>query len=79
MADKQHYVKVTFEFGTDEDGVFTPKNSGECVWVSMPYEAAVILQNSSVLPAITDMISSAGKLGMDVVTTGSVPPGQAKR
>jgi hypothetical protein len=71
MADKQHYVKVTFEWGNDEDGEFTPKNSGDIVWVSMPYENSVVLQNAAILPAINMMIEEAGKLGLDMV--GGMP------
>lgn len=77
MSEKQHYVKVTFEFGTDVDGEYTPKNSGECVWVSMPYDPAVLLQNHAILPGVTSMIEKAGELGME--TTTNVPPGLAKK
>ena len=71
MADKQHYVKMTFEFGNDIDGEFTPKNRGEAVWVSMPLEDAVTLQNHAIIPAITEAIEKAGELGLAAI--GGMP------
>jgi len=65
MADKQYYVKITFEFGTDVDGVLTPKNNGEVRWNSMPYDAAVVLQNQAIIPTLTDGIVKAGALGYE--------------
>ena len=71
MADKQHYVKVAFEWGNDEGGELTPKNRGECIWVSMPYENSVALQNAAVIPGLTMIIEEAGKLGLDMI--GGMP------
>ena len=89
MSDKQHYVKVTFEFGNDVDGEYIPKNSGECVWVSMPYDNAVGLQNYAVIPALNMMNTKAGELGLmtsgidfdalGIETPVKLPPGQAKK
>ena len=64
MADKQYYVKVNFEWGTDVDGVLTPKNTGGVEWVSMPYDNSVGLQNYAIIPAINDMLAKAGELGL---------------
>ena len=61
----EYYVKVTFEWGTDENGTLTPKNSGETLWVSMPMQDSVALQNVAVVPAFCDMFTNAAKLGLD--------------
>jgi hypothetical protein len=66
MAEKQQYVKINFEYGADDgNGNLTPKNTGESLWVSMPYEAAVGLQNHAIIPALVLMMERAGELGMD--------------
>lgn len=62
--EKQYYIKVRFEFGTDVDGVLTPKNSGGVEWVSMPYDNVVGLQNFAIIPALNQMAVKAGELGM---------------
>lgn len=72
MADKQYYVKMNFEFGTDVDGVLTPKNNGSVEWLSMPYEAAVILQNQAIIPTIAEGLAKAGALGYEA-TDAKVP------
>ena len=73
MADKQYYVKVNFEYGVDNgDGSFTPKNTGDVNWVSMPYENAVGLQNYAVIPCMNDMFVKAGELGL--IASGFVMP-----
>ena len=70
--DKQYYVKVTFEWGVDnEDGTYTPKNTGDVVWVSMSKDDSVGLQNYAVIPAINDMNTKAGELGM--MASGLIP------
>ena len=87
MAEKQYYVKVSFEYGTDVDGVFTVKNSGEASWVSMPYDNVVGLQNYAIIPALNMMNTKAGELGLmtssiDFAGLGIEPPvipGQAKK
>ena len=71
MADKQRYVKVTFEFGTDQDGELTPVNTGDIVWLSMHEENAVGLQNYALIPALQDMLAKTGELGM--MATGMIP------
>ena len=78
MAEKQQYVKVTFEYGSDEDGEYTPKNTGNVIWASMPYEAAVTLQNYAIIPAFTMIMEKAGELGMEA-SGSTLPPGQAKK
>ena len=65
MAEKQHYVKVMFEYGNDVDGVFTPKNTGETVYVSLPYEDAVALENYAIIPGFVLMLEKAGELGYE--------------
>ena len=80
---KQHYVRITFDFGNDEDGVLTSKNPGEVTWLSMPHDEAVVFENYAIIPALTMMMTRAGELGME--TSGmalpgiKVPPGQAKK
>ncbi len=74
MADKQYYVKVSFEWGTDADGVKTPKNTGGAEWVSMPYDPSVILQTQAIIPAVNDMLTKAGELGL-MATEAEVPKG----
>ena len=64
MADKQYYVKVSFEFGTDDGGVLTPKNTGGATWTSMPYDNAVGLEAYAVIPSLNDMNTKAGELGL---------------
>ena len=64
MADKQYYVKVNFEWGTDVDGVLASKNTGGVAWVSMPYDNSVGLQAYAIIPAINDMLVKAGELGL---------------
>ena len=80
MPDKQHYVKVNFEYGTDVDGTFTPKNTGETVYVSMPYESAVALQNHAIIPGFVLMLEKAGELGLEA-SGGTLPtkPGNPNR
>lgn len=78
MAEKQHYVRVTFEYGNDVDGTLTPKNTGESLWVSLPYEAAVAIQNKAIIPGFTLIMEESGKLGYEV-SGNAVPPGQDKR
>ena len=90
MADKQYYVKVTFEYGVfNDDGSYTMKNNGEVKWVSMPYDNAVGLQNYAVIPALNMMNTKAGELGLMVSSLDfdnlgienpvKTPPGQAKK
>ena len=85
MAEKQYYVNVSFEYGTDVDGVFTVKNSGVASWVSMPYDNVVGLQNYAIIPALNMMNTKAGELGLmtssiDFAGLGiESPPGQAKK
>jgi hypothetical protein len=73
MADTQKYVKVTFDFGTDVDGVLTSKNPGEVSWLSMPRDEAVIFENYAIIPALVMMMERAGELGME--TSGLNLPG----
>ena len=61
----EYYVRVSFEWGTDENGTLTPKNSGETTWVSMPKMDSVALQNMAVVPAFCDMFTNAAKLGLE--------------
>ena len=70
MADKQYYVKVSFEWGTDTDGALTPKNTGGVEWVSMQYDPSVILQTEAIIPAINGMLTKAGELGLMGVEKG---------
>jgi hypothetical protein len=84
MAEKQYYVRVTFEFGTDTDGTLTPKNTGEVLWNSMQQADVAGLQNYAVIPSLNMMSTRAGELGMAVAgiempDLDKVPPGQAKR
>ena len=91
MADKQYYVKVTFEFGVDGgDGTFTPKNDGSARWVSMDHDSAVGLENYAIIPALNLMNTKAGELGLmvsgiDFDALGiespvtKTPPGQANK
>ena len=85
MAEKQYYVKVSFEYGTDVDGVFTVKNSGVASWVSMPYDNVVGLQNYAIIPALNMMNTKAGELGLmtssiDFAGLGiETPPGPPKK
>jgi hypothetical protein len=85
MADKQYYVKISFEFGTDMDGVLEPKNTGEVSWTSMPDVDAVGLQNYAVIPALNDMAVKAGELGLnkvgliDIPTPGEKPKGNPNK
>ena len=74
---KQQYVKVTFEYGSDEDGEYTPKNKGEIVWASMPYDHVVMLQNKAIIPAFMMIMEEAGKLGMLAIE--ATPPGKPVR
>jgi len=72
-GEKQHYVKVMFEFGTDDNnGHFVPKNTGNVTYVSMPLEDAVLLQERAVIPGFNLMLEKAGELGMESV--GLVEP-----
>lgn len=64
MADKQYYVKMNFEFGTDVDGVLTQKTTGEILWSSMPYADAVLLQHQVLIPMVNDGLVKAGELGI---------------
>ena len=65
MSDKQYYVKVSFEYGVDnEDGTFDPKTTSETVWPSMSAESAVALQNYAVIPAANSINTMSGELGM---------------
>lgn len=74
MPDKQYYVKVSFEFGVDNgDGTFTPKNTGEAVWISMPDVDAVGLQNYAVIPGLVLMTEKAGELGLNKVGLIDIP------
>jgi hypothetical protein len=67
MADKQHYVKINFEYGNDDgNGSLTPKNTGESLWVSLPYDQSVGLQNYAIIPALVLMMERAGELGMEI-------------
>jgi len=59
----KHYVKLHFEYGTDDDGVLTPKNTGDVIWVSMEYAEAVALQNYAIIPSLNDCVKKAGELG----------------
>jgi hypothetical protein len=84
MADKQFYVKVNFEFGVDDNGTYTPKNTGEAIWASMHHPDVVTLQNYAIIPAMNMMSTKAGELGMAVAGVEmpdleKVPPGQAKK
>jgi hypothetical protein len=71
-ANDQKYVKINFEYGTDVDGVLTPKNTGESKWVSLPQESAVLLENHAVIPAFVLMLERAGELGLEL-TGGTLP------
>ena len=62
--DKQYYLKVSFEFGTDVEGVYTPKNKGEVAYNSMPYGDVVLLQHQAVIPGFRLMLDKAGELGL---------------
>ena len=73
MSDKQHYVKVTFEWGVDEGGEFTAKNRGEAVWVSMPYADSVALQTQAIVPSFNDMFVKAADLGAQAVEVTNMP------
>ena len=75
MAD-QYYVKVNFEWGTDDNGTLTAKNSGETVWVSMDKMDSVALQNMAVVPSFCDMFTKAAALGLD--PEKNTPPGRVK-
>jgi hypothetical protein len=77
MADDQKYVKISFEYGTDVNGTLTPKNTGESLWVSMPQESAVMLQNQAVIPGFVLMLEKAGELGFE--TTGATVPTRPSR
>ena len=70
----QYYVKVNFEWGTDDNGTLTAKNSGETVWVSMPIADSVALQNIAVVPAFCEMFTKAAALGLD--PDKKTPPGK---
>ena len=74
MADKEYYVKVDFEWGVDEGGEFTAKNRGNAVWVSMPYDHSVMLQNYAVIPCLTEMFTKAGELGAQLAEATNMPP-----
>ena len=72
MAEKQYYVKLSFDWGVDNgDGDLVSKNPGEVQWLSMPYEASVALQNYGVIPAINLLLERAGDLGQGM--TGEEP------
>ena len=65
MAEKQYYVKVSFEYGVDNgDGTLEMKNDGEVKWVSMHYDNAAGLQNYAIIPALNMMNTKAGELGL---------------
>ena len=89
--DKQYYVKVSFEWGVDnEDGTYAPKNTGDIFWGSMAYENSVGLQNYAIIPALNDGMTKAGELGLmasgmipftegiDLSDTGSSTPSKGK-
>jgi hypothetical protein len=69
--DKQYYVKLDFEFGVDNNGEFETKNKGGAVWVSMPIDDAVMLENMAIIPAMTLAMEEAGKLGLESIGGGN--------
>jgi len=73
MSDKQYYVKVTFEWGEDNDGSFDVKNKGDVVWASMSYADSVALQNYAIIPSLNDMFTKAGE-GGTAKASGDMPP-----
>ena len=79
MSEKQQYVKINFEFGVDDgNGNLTPKNTGESLWVSMPMESAVALENHAIIPGFTLMLEKAGELGLEA-SGASVPTGKPNK
>jgi hypothetical protein len=65
MAEKQYYVKVTFDWGVDNgDGSFESKNFGSVLWNGMEKPESVALENNAVIPALNQMNTEAGKLGL---------------
>jgi len=65
MADKQYYVKITFEYGVDNgDGTYSMKNEGQASWVSMQIDTAIVLQTYAVIPALNSINTKAGELGL---------------
>jgi len=63
LMKKEYFVRVTAEFGTDEKGVLTPKNTVQSVWVSMSYEDAMKLQGEALAPGIQVIANKAIELG----------------
>jgi len=81
MAEEQYYTKVSFEYGVENaDGTQEIKNTGNFVHVSMPYQHAVMLQKSAILPAWKMMMDAAMKLGeIKAGIQENSPPGQLKK
>jgi len=75
--NKQHYVKVNFEYGNDVDGDLTPKNKGGVEYYSLPYEQAVSIQAHAIVPGFILMLERLTELGVDV--SGASIPGKANR
>lgn len=71
MSEKQYYVKLTFEWGTDTDGELAPKTTGEVLWASMSYADSVGLQTYAIIPSLNDAGTKAGELGL--MKSGSIP------
>ena len=71
MSEKQYYVRLTFEWGVDNDGEFDAKNKGDIVWGSMAYDDSVGLQTYAVIPSLNDLSTKAGELGL--MKTGMMP------
>ena len=82
MSDKQHYIRLDYEFGVDNgDGTFEMKNEGKFRYVSLPIEAAVALEARAFVPAMKLILDEVAALGVETFGDGSsnVPPGQAKK
>ena len=73
MADKQYYIKVTYEFGVDnEDGTFTKKNDGEMTWLSMDYNNVTLFNYYAIAPNLNNIIIAGAESGL--MRSGNWPP-----
>lgn len=78
MADgKKRYVKVTFEWGTDEgNGKLTPKNKSYTEWVSMEDIESSALQYVAIIPGMNLINTKAAEIGLIGNSVGTLTPEQ---
>ena len=76
MSDKQHYIKLEYEFGVDNgDGTFEMKNESKLLYVSLPIESAVELETRAFVPAMKLILDAVTEMGIEIASL----PGQVKR